>query len=58
MDFKHILLRHILLRHIVLISALQMQEMPFQRPKFENISGGGYAPGPPRIVLSLWPPPH
>ena len=31
--------------YILLKSALKMQEMPFQRPKFKNISGG-HAPGP------------
>ena len=36
---------------------LKMQEMPFQRPKFQKVSGGRHAPGPPRIVSSLWPPP-
>ena len=32
--------------YILLKSALKMQEMPFQRPKFQNISGG-HTPGPP-----------
>ena len=27
-------------------SSLKMQEMPFQRPKFQNISGGGEFPDP------------
>ena len=31
--------------YILLKSALKMQEMPFQRPKFQKISGG-HAPGP------------
>ena len=31
--------------YILLKSALKMQEMPFQRPKFQNFSGG-LAPGP------------
>ena len=43
--------------YILLKSALKMQEMPFQRPKFQNISGEA-CPGPPTIVSSLWPPPH
>ena len=38
-------------------SALQMQEMPFQRPKFQILSGG-HALDSPTIVSSLWPPPH
>ena len=38
--------------YILLKSALKMQEMPFQRPKFKKISRT------PTIVLSLWPPPH
>ena len=43
--------------YILLKSAPKMQEMPFQRPKFQKIYGG-HAPDPPRIVSSLWPPPH
>ena len=30
--------------YILLKSALKMQEMPFQRPKFQNIFGGGGTP--------------
>ena len=35
--------------YILLKSALKMQEMPFQRPKFQNISGGAC----PRTTLEL-----
>ena len=36
--------------YILLKSALKMQEMPFQRPKFQKnvfFGGGGHAPGSP-----------
>ena len=34
----------------VLKSAVRMQEMPFQRPKFQNISGGHAPRHPPRLT--------
>ena len=48
---KHFLTRHIVKNwisnlYILLKSALKMQEMPFQRPKFQKISGEA-ATGPP-----------
>ena len=33
--------------YILLKSALKMQEMPFQRPKFQKISGGAWSPRTP-----------
>ena len=50
-------------------SALKMQEMPFQRPKFQNGISNLYIllkmqdmpfqrPKFQKIVSSLWPPPH
>ena len=44
--------------YILLKSAFKMQEMTFQRHKFQNIYGGRHALGPPRIVSARWPPPH
>ena len=41
--------------YILLKSVLKMQEMPFQRPKFQKISGG-MPLDPPTIVSLLWPP--
>ena len=43
--------------YILLKSELKKQEMPFQRPTFQNLSGG-IPLDPPTIVSSLWPPPH
>ena len=44
--------------YILLKSAIKMQEMPFQRPEFQKISGG-HAPGPPLQLCRhyIWPPP-
>ena len=44
--------------YILLKSALKMQEMPFQRPKFQKKFQGGMPPDSPTIVSSLWPPPN
>ena len=40
--------------YILLKSALKMQEMPFQRPKFQNISRG-HVPGPPYNCVVTMP---
>ena len=56
-------------QYILLESALKMQEMPFQRPKFQNGISNLYIllkmqdmpfqrPKFQKIVSSLWPPPH
>ena len=44
--------------YILLKSALKMQEMLFQRPKFETFFERDMPPDPLTIVSSLWPPPH
>ena len=43
--------------YILLKSALKMQEMPFQRPKFQTNFRGGDAPGPPyNCVVTMTSP--